>query len=44
MKVEILGIGCPKCKTLYDNTKKAIDEKGIQAEVHKVEDIDKITE
>jgi len=44
MKVEILGMGCSKCKTLYDNAKKAIDEKGIQAEIHKVEDMDKITE
>lgn len=44
MKIEILGIGCPKCKILYENVKKAAGEKGIQAEIIKVEDIDKITD
>ena len=43
MKIEILGMGCPKCKLLYENAKKAVNEKGIQAEVLKVEDMDKIT-
>ncbi len=43
MKIEILGMGCPKCKMLYENAKKAVNEKGIQAEVLKVEDMDKIT-
>ncbi|MFC1624353.1 thioredoxin family protein [Candidatus Omnitrophota bacterium] len=44
MKIEILGIGCPKCKMLYENAKKAVLEKGSQAEVLKVEDMNKITE
>jgi len=44
MKIEILGMGCPKCKMLYENAKKAVLEKNIQAEVLKVEDMDKITE
>jgi small redox-active disulfide protein 2 len=44
MKIEILGMGCPKCKMLYDNAKKAVSEKSIQADVLKVEDMDKITE
>ncbi len=44
MKIEILGMGCPKCKMLYENVKKAVAEKGIQAEIVKVEDMDKITE
>ena len=44
MKIEILGMGCPKCKMLYDNAKKAVEEKGVQAEVTKVENMDKITE
>ena len=44
MKIEILGMGCPKCKMLYDNAKKAVAEKGVQAEVTKVENMDKITE
>jgi small redox-active disulfide protein 2 len=39
MKIEILGIGCAKCKILYENTKKALEESGNSAEVVKVEDI-----
>lgn len=39
MKIEILVTGCAKCKTLYDNTKKAIEECGKNAEVVKIEDI-----
>ncbi len=44
MKIEILGMGCVKCKNLYENAKKAVVEKGIQADVVKVEDMDKITD
>ena len=44
MKIEILGMGCPKCKMLYENAKKAVEGKGIQVEIVKVEDMDKITD
>ena len=43
MKIEILGMGCPKCKMLYENAKKAVRETGVQAEVIKVEDMERIT-
>ena len=43
MKIEILGMGCPKCRMLYENVKRAVEEKNIKAEVLKVEDLDKIT-
>lgn len=39
MKVEVLGTGCAKCKTLYENTIKAVEQSGKGAEVVKVEDI-----
>jgi small redox-active disulfide protein 2 len=42
MKIEVLGTGCAKCKTLYENTKKALQESGTVAEVVKVEDIHSI--
>lgn len=42
MKIEVLGTGCAKCKTLYENTKKALEESGKAAEVIKVEDIPSI--
>ena len=36
-------ISCPKCKQLAANSEAAVEELGIQAEVSKVTDIDKIT-
>ena len=42
MKIEILGTGCPKCKKLYENAQTAVKELNVQAEVVKVEDIQKI--
>jgi len=36
MKIEILGTGCPKCKTLTSNVEKAVQELGIEAEIVKV--------
>ncbi|MDD5120554.1 MAG: thioredoxin family protein [Candidatus Omnitrophica bacterium] len=44
MKIEILGVGCPKCKQLTANAEAAVKELNIQAEIGKVTDIDKITE
>jgi small redox-active disulfide protein 2 len=42
MKIEVLGTGCAKCKTLYENVKKAVEMSGKEAEVVKVEDIPSI--
>jgi small redox-active disulfide protein 2 len=42
MKIEVLGTGCAKCKTLYESVKTAVNEKGIEAEVIKVEDMPSI--
>ncbi|MBW4055683.1 MAG: thioredoxin family protein [Proteobacteria bacterium] len=42
MKIEVLGTGCAKCKTLYENVKKAVAESGKNAEIVKVEEIPKI--
>lgn len=44
MKIEILGTGCTKCKSLEEVTKQAVAKKGIFAQVEKVEDITKIME
>ncbi len=44
MKIEILGVGCPKCKQLTVNAEAALKELGICAEISKVTDIAKITE
>ena len=42
MKIEVLGTGCAKCKTLYANALKAVEMSGMAAEVVKVEDIPSI--
>jgi small redox-active disulfide protein 2 len=44
MKIEILGVGCPKCKQLTVNTEAAVKELNISAEISKVSDIGKIVE
>ena len=44
MKIEILGVGCPKCKQLTANAEAAAKELNICAEIVKVTDIGKITE
>ena len=44
MKIEILGVGCPKCKQLTANAEAAVKELNTQAEICKITDIDKITE
>lgn len=42
MIIKILGTGCKKCKSLEENTREAIDEMGIEAEIIKVEDFKEI--
>jgi small redox-active disulfide protein 2 len=44
MKIEILGTGCPKCKQLEANAKRAVEESGKKIEVVKVTDIAEIIE
>ncbi|HEX5710133.1 MAG TPA: thioredoxin family protein [Sulfuricurvum sp.] len=44
MKIEILGTGCTKCKTLEEAAKQAVAQSGQFAQIEKVEDIMKIME
>ncbi len=39
MNIQILGTGCPKCKTLEKITREVVELNGISAEISKVEDI-----
>lgn len=41
-KIEILGMGCAKCNKLEEMAKKAADESGIEYELEKVKDMDRI--
>ncbi len=42
MKLEILGVGCPKCKKMTILTEEAAKELGITAEIVKVDKISDI--
>jgi small redox-active disulfide protein 2 len=42
MKIEILGTGCSKCKKTKETIDKVVKQTGADAEVVKVEDIEKI--
>ncbi len=35
-------MGCPKCKKLAENAKKAVEELGAKVDIEKVEDVDRI--
>ena len=41
-KIEILGMGCVNCNKLYQNALAAVKMSGQEAQVNKVEDIQKI--
>jgi len=42
-EIKILGPGCPKCQKLLEQTRKAVDDLGIDCSVEKVTDIQQIT-
>ncbi|MBC7334291.1 MAG: TM0996/MTH895 family glutaredoxin-like protein [Actinobacteria bacterium] len=42
MKIQILGTGCPRCKQTEANAREALKRLGVEAEIEKVTDINKI--
>lgn len=42
MKIEVLGPGCPKCKSLTALVERVVKETGALAEIAKVDDISEI--
>ncbi len=44
LKVKILGTGCPNCKKLEQEARKAIENLAIEADFEKVTDYQKIME
>lgn len=42
MVIKILGTGCPKCKQLEENTRKAVSMAGVEATIEKVTKINEI--
>lgn len=41
-QIKVLGPGCAKCKTTYNNALEAVKQTGIEAQVIKVEDIEEM--
>lgn len=39
MQIQVLGTGCPKCKTLMANAEAAVKAAGVDATVEKVDQI-----
>lgn len=44
MIIKILGIGCPNCMRLEENTRTALKNLGLSAEIVKVKDMAEISE
>jgi small redox-active disulfide protein 2 len=44
MKIQILGMGCPKCNQLEKNAREAATELQLDAEFEKINDTDRIME
>ncbi|MCX5786515.1 MAG: thioredoxin family protein [Elusimicrobia bacterium] len=44
VKIQILGMGCAKCNKLYAAAEAAAKDLGIEYEMEKIDDIDRITE
>ena len=44
MNIKVLGGGCAKCETLLANTKEAVANAGIEAEVEYITDLKKVME
>lgn len=40
--IQVLGSGCPTCQKLYEITKKAVGELGLDIEVDYITDVQKI--
>lgn len=40
--IKILGPGCAKCKTTYNNVLEAVKQMGIEADVTKIEDLEEM--
>ncbi|ACB84342.1 thioredoxin family protein [Natranaerobius thermophilus] len=43
MKIKVMGPGCKNCETVFNRVQEVIKEKGVEADVEKVTDMNEIT-
>lgn len=41
-QIKVIGPGCAKCKTTYNNALEAVKQTGIEANVTKIEDLEEM--
>lgn len=44
MKIEVYGTGCANCQALENSVKKAVEELGVDADIVKIKEMDKMFE
>ena len=44
MEIKVLGPGCPKCQSLEKNTKQAVADLGLDAQIGHVTDVNEIAD
>jgi small redox-active disulfide protein 2 len=44
VKIKVYGPGCANCQNLEKNTKEAVKESGVDAEITQIQEIDQILE
>jgi small redox-active disulfide protein 2 len=44
MKIQILGSGCQKCRSLEANAKEAVAQAGLDAQIEKITNVDEISD
>lgn len=42
IEIKVLGTGCAKCKTTYNNALEAVKQLGMDVQVSKIEDIEEM--
>lgn len=42
MKIEVLGTGCAGCRALFETTKQAVEQAGVEATILKEENLERI--
>jgi small redox-active disulfide protein 2 len=43
LTIEVLGPGCPRCRTLEENVRTSVRELGVDAEITKITDVNEIS-